>query len=96
MGHGSKNHREPGSIGAGTTPGRVLKGKRMAGKEKLKKEESVNSKTAGQLFLKEQLRASEKFSNRKDLIEILLEDQKQYSIPEVEEIIEKFMKGKVN
>lgn len=67
----------------------------MAGKEKLKKEESVNSKTAGQLFLKEQLRASEKFSNRKDLIEILLEDQKQYSIPEVEEIIEEFMKGKV-
>lgn len=31
MGHGSKNHREPGSIGAGTTPGRVIKGKRMAG-----------------------------------------------------------------
>ena len=31
MAHGSKNHREPGSIGAGTTPGRVLKGKRMAG-----------------------------------------------------------------
>ena len=31
MGHGSKNHREPGSIGAGTTPGRVLKGKHMAG-----------------------------------------------------------------
>ena len=31
MGHGSKNHREPGSIGAGTTPSRVVKGKRMAG-----------------------------------------------------------------
>jgi len=31
MGHGSKNHREPGSIGAGTTPGRVIKGKKMAG-----------------------------------------------------------------
>lgn len=31
MGHGSKNHREPGSIGAGTTPSRVIKGKRMAG-----------------------------------------------------------------
>ena len=29
--HGSKNYRAPGSIGAGTTPGRVLKGKRMAG-----------------------------------------------------------------
>ena len=31
MAHGSKNHREPGSIGAGTTPGRVVKGKKMAG-----------------------------------------------------------------
>ncbi|MEM9244148.1 MAG: 50S ribosomal protein L3 [Cyanobacteria bacterium P01_F01_bin.153] len=31
MSHGSKNHRAPGSIGAGTTPGRVYPGKRMAG-----------------------------------------------------------------
>ena len=31
MTHGSKNHREPGSIGAGTTPGRVIPGKKMAG-----------------------------------------------------------------
>ncbi|MEH2387201.1 MAG: 50S ribosomal protein L3, partial [Nostoc sp.] len=28
----SKNHRAPGSIGAGTTPGRVYPGKRMAGR----------------------------------------------------------------
>ena len=52
MGHGSKNHREPGSIGAGTTPSRVIKGKRMAGnmgnervtitKLKLVKVDSVN------------------------------------------------------
>jgi large subunit ribosomal protein L3 len=32
MTHGSKNHREPGSIGMGTTPGRVYPGKRMAGR----------------------------------------------------------------
>jgi large subunit ribosomal protein L3 len=32
MTHGSKNHRAPGSIGAGTTPGRVLPGKKMAGR----------------------------------------------------------------
>lgn len=32
MSHGSKNHRQPGSIGAGTTPGRVFPGKRMAGR----------------------------------------------------------------
>ena len=31
MAHGSKNHRLPGSTGAGTTPGRVYPGKRMAG-----------------------------------------------------------------
>lgn len=32
MTHGSKNHRQPGSIGPGTTPGRVFPGKRMAGR----------------------------------------------------------------
>lgn len=32
MTHGSKNHREPGSISAGSTPGRVFPGKRMAGR----------------------------------------------------------------
>jgi large subunit ribosomal protein L3 len=32
MSHGSKNHREPGSIGPGTTPGRVYPGKKMAGR----------------------------------------------------------------
>lgn len=31
MTHGSKHHRRYGSVGAGTTPGRVLPGKRMAG-----------------------------------------------------------------
>jgi large subunit ribosomal protein L3 len=31
MSHGSKSHRLPGSIGAGTTPGRVFKGLQMAG-----------------------------------------------------------------
>ena len=31
LSHGSKNHRLPGSIGMGTSPGRVLPGKRMAG-----------------------------------------------------------------
>jgi large subunit ribosomal protein L3 len=30
MSHGSKSHRLPGSIGAGTTPGRVFRGLKMA------------------------------------------------------------------
>ena len=37
MTHGSKNHRAPGSIGAGTTPSRVYKGKKMAGRQGAKK-----------------------------------------------------------
>lgn len=32
MTHGSKSHRLPGSTGAGTTPGRVYPGKKMAGR----------------------------------------------------------------
>ena len=32
MSHGSKSHRIPGSIGAGTTPGRVWKGRKMPGR----------------------------------------------------------------
>ena len=32
MTHGSKNHRAPGSIGQGTSPGRVFPGKKMAGR----------------------------------------------------------------
>lgn len=32
MAHGSKSHRQLGSIGAGTTPGRVYKGKKMPGR----------------------------------------------------------------
>jgi large subunit ribosomal protein L3 len=29
--HGSNNYRQPGSVGAGTTPGRVFKGTKMSG-----------------------------------------------------------------
>lgn len=32
MSHGSNFHRHPGSIGAGTTPSRVYKGRKMAGR----------------------------------------------------------------
>nr|WDA99005.1 ribosomal protein L3 [Sciadococcus taiwanensis] len=37
MSHGSKNHRTPGSIGAGTTPGRVLPRTKMAGRSGARK-----------------------------------------------------------
>lgn len=54
-----------------------------------------SGKTAEHLFSKEQLIASERFAGRRDLLEILLEEGKRYSISEVEKKVEKFMKGKV-
>lgn len=47
------------------------------------------------VFSKEQLISSKKFMNNKDVLSALLEDDKKYSISEVNEIIENFMKGKV-
>ena len=40
MSHGSKSHRLQGSLGAGTTPGRVLPGKKMPGVQDMNKEQS--------------------------------------------------------
>jgi large subunit ribosomal protein L3 len=36
MTHGSKSHRLQGSIGAGTSPGRVFPGKKMSGRHSMK------------------------------------------------------------
>nr|BCL05892.1 ribosomal protein L3 [Pteridomonas sp. YPF1301] len=42
MTHGSKNHKKPGSIGQGTTPGRVFVGKKLAGHLGIKKNTLTN------------------------------------------------------
>ena len=47
------------------------------------------------VFTKEQLKTSAKYANRRDLLESLLEDGKEYAIVTVDEMIKKFMKGKV-
>lgn len=47
-------------------------------------------------YTKDQIAASQKYSNRKDLINALLNDDKTYTLDEVDKLIEKFMKGKVN
>lgn len=47
-------------------------------------------------FTKEQLVASEKFANQKDLVSALLEDGKSYTISDTEKIISNQMKRKVN
>lgn len=56
MSHGSKNHRQPGSIGAGTTPGRVFPGKKMAGRKgyrqvTIKNLEIIDIKTEDNILL---------------------------------------------
>ncbi len=47
-------------------------------------------------YTKEELKLSERFKERKDCVEALLKDGKEYSIGEAEKIIDKFMKGSVN
>lgn len=46
-------------------------------------------------FTKEQLIASDKFANQKDLVSALLEDGKTYTISETEKIINDHKKRKV-
>lgn len=46
-------------------------------------------------FTKEQLLSAKKYSNRKDILGVLLEDGKQYSFEQVDTLMDDFMKGKV-
>ncbi len=56
----------------------------------------VETKTKKQTeYSKEQLLQSNKYKNRQDLLNVLLEDGKYYSISAVDKLIENFMKGKV-
>lgn len=46
-------------------------------------------------FTKENILKSKRYQNRKDLLNVILED-KEYSFSEVDALIDKFMKGKVS
>lgn len=46
-------------------------------------------------FTKAQLMASDRYASRKDLIGVLLDDGKEYSASQTDELIEKYLKGKV-
>lgn len=47
-------------------------------------------------FTRDQLAASKRYATRRDLVNTLLEDGRQYTLAEVDEKIEAFKKGKVN
>ncbi len=50
---------------------------------------------AAATFTREQLAASKRYANRRDLIRAMLEPGKAYTLAEVDGMIEKFRKGKV-
>lgn len=47
------------------------------------------------LYSKEQIIASKKYSNRKDILNVLLKDDEEYSFSRMDEIIENFMNKEV-
>ena len=55
------------------------------------KKENVKEST----FTKLQLINSKKYKHRVDLLEVLLQDDRRYSISDVDKEIQKFMKGSV-
>lgn len=60
-----------------------------------KEPEVVGQPKPENLFSKEQLLMSERFADRKDALNALLTSDKQYSISEVEKLLDNFLKGKV-
>lgn len=46
-------------------------------------------------FTKEQIVAAKRFHHQRDLVTAVLDDDKQYTMTEVETLMEKYMKGKV-
>lgn len=47
------------------------------------------------LYSKEQIIASKKYSNRKDILNVLLKADEEYSFSRIDEIIEEFMNKEV-
>ena len=66
----------------------------MAVKKETKTAESNPSKIENK-FSKEQLLAAKRFQDRKDIVNALLSPDEEYTVETVEQMIEKYMKGKV-
>lgn len=78
-----------------------MAGKKTAAKEELQEAWSLETaaladdRKAENQFSKEQLLASERFRNRRDILEALLDAGELYTVKAVEEKIQSHMKGKV-
>lgn len=60
------------------------------------KENKENKETAVSKYSKEQIIQSKKFKSRVDVLSVILDENKTYTIADVESELNKFMKGKVN
>lgn len=60
-----------------------------------KNDVKAKKQTGSERFTKRQLVCSERYCNQSDLLCALLEDEKQYTLSEADEIMNRFMKGKV-
>lgn len=47
------------------------------------------------VYTREQVMSSQRYANRRDLVSVLLENGKTYTLAEVDALIDKFMKGAV-
>ncbi len=67
----------------------------MTEKKKTVETISETARAAENKFSKEQLLMSERFRNRRDIADALLDDGVLYTVKDVEQKIENYMKGKV-
>ena len=67
----------------------------MAEKKRVPKTGTENAGKVENEFSKEQLIATKRFQERKDILEALLNDGERYTVKAVEETIESYMKGRV-
>lgn len=56
---------------------------------------AATKETTTKRYAKEQLIASQRYADKRDLLEALLDDDKKYSLSDVDSKIEKYMKGEV-
>lgn len=62
----------------------------------MSKESKENKQVAVSTYSKEQIIESKKFKSRVDVLKVILDENKTYTIADVENELNKFMKGKVN
>lgn len=60
------------------------------------KEATVGQKKTLPTFGREQLLASARYADRKDLVGALLEEGREYTIETVDKLMDEYMKGQVN